>query len=120
MPGLVQVGAVEQGDELRVLDVVVPGEFGQAAQAFNRRQVGQVQMPFGFTDVGIRFLQHRQKKIVLAGEVIVDQPLVQVGPLGDPVHPRAAQPMQRKLIPRGQENRLLGAVCVAGAGFGRF
>lgn len=75
---LVQVGTVEKREELGMREVVLPGEFRQPADRLRRRHVDQVQLLFRLADVGVGLLQHRQEQVVLAGEVVVDEPLVDV------------------------------------------
>ena len=100
-----------------MFEVILPGEFSQPPDRLGRRHVTQVQPGFRFTDVGVGLLQHRQKQLVLAFEV-VEQALVDVGALGNAVHPRTAQAVLRKLVAGGQQDGLLRAVGIARAGFG--
>jgi hypothetical protein len=114
---MLQVFAVEQGEELGVRQVVLPGEFGQPANGLGGRHVGQVQLLLGGTDVGVGGFEHGEEELVLAGEVVVDQALVQAGALGHAVHARTGQPVLRKLVARGQQDDLLRAVGIACACF---
>ncbi|MNV66095.1 hypothetical protein D3C71_1588310 [compost metagenome] len=118
MPRLVQVGAVEQGQELRVVQVVGPGELHQPPDGSGGLQLQQVQLAFFFADVQVGLLQHGLEQLFLVFEVVVDQPLVQARALGNAVHAGAAQAMLGKLVPRGTEDGALGAICVAHALFG--
>jgi len=69
-------------------------------------------------DAFVGALQNGQEEAFLAVEVVVDEPLVEPGALGDAVHARAAQAMLGKLGQRGIEDVLLRAVGVARARFG--
>ena len=53
MARAVQVLAVEQRQELRVFEVVMPGEFGEPAHGLLGRHVGQVQLLLGFTNAQV-------------------------------------------------------------------
>ena len=108
--GLVQVCGVEQRNEFRVRKVIVPGESDEALDRLRRRQVGQMQLFFGFTNIGVSPFQHGQKEIIFAGKVIVDQALVELDALCNSIHPRAAQTVLRKFITRRNQNRLLRSI----------
>jgi hypothetical protein len=75
-----------------------------------------VQRLLGLADVEVGGLQHGQEQAVLVLEVVVDEPLVDPRALGDALHARAAQAMLGKLVARGVQDGLLGAVGVARAG----
>jgi hypothetical protein len=113
----VQVLAVEQRDELRVLQVVVPGERDQLANRLDRVDLVEVQPLLGFADVGVGALEHREEQVVLAAEVVVDEALVQARALGDAVHARAGQAAGGELVARRREDGELRAVGIARTGF---
>jgi hypothetical protein len=96
-----------------VSNVVLPSEFRKATDGLRRIHVAQVQFCFRRADVCIGVFQHRQEELVLALEVVVDQPLVDVGTLGNPVHAGAAQAVLRELVAGGQQDGELGAVGIA-------
>ena len=74
-----------------------------------------MQCALGFANIAVGLLEHGKKELVLAAEVVVDQPLVDAGALGDAVDARAAEPALGELVHRRGENLLLGAVGVTRA-----
>jgi hypothetical protein len=109
--GPVQVGAVEQAQELRVLEIVVPGEYHQSADCLRRIDLGQVQRLLGLADVLVGGLEHGAEQFVLAAEVVIQHALVGAGQCRDAVDPRTTQTDTRELGLGGGEDaraRLLG------------
>ena len=92
-------------------EVVAPGEGDQAADRLERVARLEVQLALGVADVGVGLLEDGEEQLVLAGEVVVDEPLVDAGALGDRVHARAAEAV------RGELGRRRGriACCVRSA-----
>lgn len=86
-----QVLAVDQGDELRVLDVVVPGEADQRFQRLFRGKAVKLQPLLGIADIEVGLLQDGLEKVVLAAEVVVKHAFVGLRPVGDLVDPRATK-----------------------------
>ena len=76
MPGLVQVGTVEQVHELGVIDVVIPGQRHQFADGFTRLFVFQAHGLLRCALVGVVGFQHGAKEVVLVAKVVVKHPLV--------------------------------------------
>jgi hypothetical protein len=113
----VQVLAVEQGDEFGMLEVVVPGEGDQPADRLHGLHLVQMQLLLGLANVGVGALEHGQEQVVLAAEVVIDQPLVETGARGDAVHPGAGQAALCKLVAGRVEDRELRSIGIARAGF---
>ena len=104
--GPVQVLAVEQDRERRVLDVVVPGERDEAADRLRRLDLGQVQVLLLAADLLVGALEDREEQILLLAELVVEHPLVDAGAFGDPVHPRTTEAIAGELVGGGGEDRL--------------
>ena len=109
-----QVRAVDQGDELGVVEVVCPSEPNKALQGFAWRKVVKLQFLFGVANVQVSFHENRAKQVLLATEVVVDHALVGASLPGDLVHARAGKAKSRKFRFCGGENPCPGCVCVAG------
>src|SRR5437667_1699843 len=94
---LVQVFAVEEGHELRVLEVVAPGELHQALQRLARIAVLEVELALSVADVRVAFLQHREEQLLFGAEVVIEHPLVRAGARRDAVDARATEAVAREL-----------------------
>ncbi|MOA01776.1 hypothetical protein D3C78_1211980 [compost metagenome] len=110
--GVVDVLDADQADEVDVAVVVLEGELDHAAQCRLRVQLVELERRFGGADVAVELLQHGQVELLLAGEVVVDHPLGDVGALGDGIHPRAAQAVLGELGDGGEEDVLAGLLRV--------
>ena len=77
--------------------VVAPGEGHQALDRLQRVGRLEKELALGVADVGIGLLEDGEEQLVLAIEVVVDQPLVDAGALGDRLDPRAAEAVRGEL-----------------------
>ena len=96
-----------------MVEIIVPRECHQPANAFGRLRVEQRQLLLGRTDARIRRLEHREEHRVLVAEIVVKHPLVGLGARGDPVDACAAQPVAREFTHRGGEDDGLRARGIA-------
>ena len=110
-----QVLAVEQRDEFGVLEVVIPREGHQPPDRLDGLHGVEVQRLLGTPDIGIHALEDGQEQVVLAREVVVDQPLVDLGPLGNAVHARTRQSVAGEFIAGREQDRSLRPVGIAQA-----
>ena len=78
-------------------EVVAPGEGHQAPIACERVARLEMQLALGRANVGIGLLEDGQEQLVLAGEVVVDELLIDAGALGDRPDPRAAEAVPAEL-----------------------
>src|SRR6185436_10629485 len=113
MTRLVQVLAVQQRQELGMLQVVVPGERDQALHSLARVQVAQAQARFGAPDMLVARLENREKKRLLVAVVVVQHAFVGAGALGDAVYSRPAEPEAREFAGRSAQDAILVALRVA-------
>ena len=86
-----QVLGVEDAEEFRVLDEIVPGEAGKVAHRLGRIAVLQVELGLGRTDPDIGAFQDRDVERFLAAVVVVEHPLVDARPGRDLVDARSAK-----------------------------
>jgi len=76
MARAVQVGAVQERHELRMFEVILPGEGHQPADRLGRIDLGQAQRLLGFADMRVSVFEHRKEQVVLVAEVVVQHALV--------------------------------------------
>ena len=115
--GAVHVLAVEQGEELGMREVVAPGELDQRPDRLQRIARLEMQLALGVADVGVGLLEDGEEELVLAGEVVVDELLVDAAALGDLFHARAAEAVAGELGHRRAQDFLARAVGIARAEF---
>ena len=96
-------------------EVVAPGEGDQAADRLERIARLEVQLALGGADVGVGLLEDGEEELVLAGEVVVDELLVDAAALGDRLHARAAEAVAGELGHRRAQDLLARAVGIARA-----
>ena len=104
MLGLVQIGTVEQAQECRVLQVVVPGQGDQFSDGDGGAILLQVERTFGVAFVAVIDLQHRAKQIVLVPKVVVQHALVDACQRRNAVHTRSVKAVLRKLGMGGRQD----------------
>jgi hypothetical protein len=73
-------------------EVVVPGELDQPPHGRHGLEVGEAQLRLLGPDVAVGLFQHGLEQAFLVLEVVIDQPLVQRGALGDAVHRAPPRP----------------------------
>ena len=86
----VQVLAVDERQEFRVLEVIFPGESNQLFERDLRIEILQVQFLFRATDVEIGLFENGLEQALLALEIVVDHALVGFRLFGDVIDARAA------------------------------
>src|ERR1700674_6129795 len=74
-----QVLAIEQGEEFRVVEKILPGKGDQLADRFDRWQGEQVQLALGVAYGFVSIFQNREEQIVLALKVVIQHALVRPG-----------------------------------------
>ena len=72
--------------------------------ASDRRQLLQMELALALPDLLIGVEEHGRIERLLVAEIVVEQPLVGVGALGDPVDARAIQAVLAELLPRRDED----------------
>ena len=110
---LVEVLAVDQGEEFRMFEVVGPGELDQRPDRFFGVQVLEVEVLLGAANVEERLLDHRPEQVLLPGEVVVDHPLVRLGAPRNRIDTGPAETEGGEFVPGGFENSPLGPFGVA-------
>ncbi|MNY09865.1 hypothetical protein D3C86_1428070 [compost metagenome] len=95
--GLVQVLAVDQGQEMRVFQVVLPGEAHQFADRFHRLQFFELELALGLADVLISQFKYRFEQAFLVAEILVNHPFIGLGSQRDAVNASTAKAQFRKL-----------------------
>src|SRR5688572_2724464 len=110
VPALVQVLAVQQGHEFRMLEEVVPGEGHQAAHRLARIEVLEPERALGVADMRVAPFQRGEEQAFLVAEVVVEHALVRPRARRDAVDARPAEPVARELRGRRFENLLLGMI----------
>ncbi len=109
-----EVFAIEQRDEFRMIQVIPPGEFEQSHHAIDRRDIKQMQGLLGSANALIGIFEHRAKQFVLVAEVVIKHPLVDTSTLRDAVHSRTTQAARGKLASRSAQDFRPGALRIAG------
>ena len=89
------------------------GEAHQAVHRLARLQRLEVQLALAAPDLLVGVEQDGAIEVLLVAEVVVEQPLVRPGPLGDAVDPRAPEAFLAKLRARGGEDLVLGLLGIA-------
>ncbi len=80
---------------------VVEGEADQLLHRLARRQLAEVERRLALADVAVGLQQHLRVERLLVADVVVEHALVGAGPFGDPVDPRAVEPVLDELLARG-------------------
>src|SRR5262245_52943659 len=88
--GAMQVLGVQQAQEFRVIEEILPGKLDQSFDRLLRWQVSELQPRLGGTDADVTAFQHREIKRLLITEVVIDHPLVGAGARGDGIDAGAA------------------------------
>ncbi len=89
--GAMEVLAVHEVDELGMFQVVVPREVDESRHRLPRRQGLELEGGFRAADPLVGRLENRDEERLLVPEVVVEQRLVDTGPVRDLVDPRAAE-----------------------------
>lgn len=108
-----KVLAVDQRYELRVLQIVFPGETYELLEGSLGFKVIEVELLFRGPYPVIGVFENGLEEVVLAVEVVVNHPLVGVRLLGDHVHPGAPQSVFCEFFLRGLEDARLGCFGIA-------
>ena len=95
---------IEQRQEFRVANEVVPGEVDQARDRGGGIEVFQIEASFLDADLLLGAFQHREIELVLLADVIIEHALVGAGLGRDPVDPRPGDAMSGKLLLRSLED----------------
>ena len=104
VPRAAAVLVVEQHDEIRVRLEMVERALDQLADRPFGRQPLEIELALLGADFLVDPFQHGQIQRILVAEIVIDQLLVDAGPRGDLVDPRAGKPAVGEFAPRrGQE-----------------
>ena len=99
-----QIFGVQQRQELRVANEIIPGEVDQARNGLRRIEMLQIEPALFGPYLLVGAFQHREVEIVLLADVIIQHALVSAGFGRDPVDPRAGEAVGGKFLFRGLEN----------------
>ncbi len=99
-----QIFGVQQRQKLGVADEIIPGEVDQPFDRLGRIEMFQIEPALFNPYFLIGAFQHREVKVVLLADVIVEHALVGAGVGRDPVDPRAGEAMGSKFLLCGLEN----------------
>ena len=117
MPRLVQVFAVDQRQEFRVVEIVLPGEAHEARDRLCRGELVEHQPLLGPADIGPRLFENGREQAFLAPEVMIDHALVDLRPLGDGIDPGAREAAAGEFKLGGGEEPALQLLRVADGRF---
>ena len=113
MARLRQILGVQQRQEFRVAEEIVPGETDQPLDRFRRIEMFQIEPALLDADFLIGAFEHREIEVVLVADVIIEHALVGAGLGRDPVDARAGETMGGKFLLRGLENAKPHALGIA-------
>ena len=104
MPRARQVLGIQQRQEFRIADEIIPGEIDQPLDRLRRIEMFQIEPALLDPDFLIGAFEHREIEVFLVADVIVQHALVGAGLGGDAVDPRAGKPVGGEFLLRGLEN----------------
>ncbi|MNT50402.1 hypothetical protein D3C72_1873210 [compost metagenome] len=113
-----QVFAVDQGQEVRVLQVVLPGEGHQLGDRLDRGQLFELELAFGLADVLVGRFEHGLEQPLFVAEVLIDHAFVGLGAQRDAVDACATQPQLGEFDLGGIEDSQAGRIGVTGGARG--
>src|SRR5262245_58490517 len=89
--GVVQVLAVEQPDEMRVINIIVERELDKPTHACYGIQLLKMQICLLPSDLLVDVLENREEQVTLVAKVMVEHALVRAGALGNRIDPCAPE-----------------------------
>ena len=114
MASLVEVLAVDQRYEFRVVEVVLPGEANEARQGCDGIILLDLELGFRLTDACISIFQGDPEQVLLVSEIVVQHALVDLGAGGNVIHPCTAQTLAREFDLGSRQDPRLGSDRIAG------
>ena len=104
MAGLGEIFGVEQRQEFRIADEVVPGEADQPLDRLGRIEMFEIEAALLGTDLVVGGFQHREVEVFLVADMVVQHALVGAGIGRDAVDARTGKAMRGELLLGGLEN----------------
>jgi len=101
---LAQVFSVEQRQEFRIAEEVIPGEVDQPLDRLGRIEMFEVEPALLGADFFVGAFEHLEIEVLLVADVIIQHALVGAGAGRDPVDPRAGNAVRGEFLLRGLEN----------------
>jgi hypothetical protein len=117
VPRLVQVLAVHQRDEFRIVEKIFPDEGNQGLGGRNGIKTVELQCRFTLAKLRVSILSHMAEQIVLVAEVMIHHALVGFCPRRDIINPRTPQTLFGKLRLRRRKDAPPRVIGISGSLF---
>src|SRR5262245_21996399 len=96
MTRLMLIFFVEQREEFRVLQKILPGKRQKPDDRLAGAKLFEIELPYGGTNVVVSTFKNGEVKGLLVADMIINHPLVCAGGFGDTAKTRAAKAVTRE------------------------